>query len=470
MLRGHTERSWAVTAVTDRRPLRHGEAPAPQVRPARLPGCRSASGVSRAATRGEGILSLTMAAPHTSWGSPTNTSVVVDVWVDSGRQRTVPQQIVLFDGAQRFTYQAFVGHLATGPHCVTVKVDPGRSTVRRRPVVAVYRARLGVVPATSPDYQAITHAPVLYGRTSSSSNDAQLLTDVTAVSQGRDTALSYTVIWTRERVGDGQVPFYEWGKFGRMTDVETILKETVASNGRIRSATYLSCGCENMPNYPDDQNAPPGPQTETQVRYPGSGTPPALGRHLVLRDATGNNDESPYGTTRYRMQQVPLPGPHPSQVREVVMDRHPWTYRLSNADVSRTSTINTDPRNLAPGRYPQYLVVDISADATGTSSISVGVQLSGSSTWWTNDYQQSTAPVTGLALYNGGHGRTVIKLPTGWHQHRITALRLQLHSLSGQTAALHGRPVVQLIEVTPRFAIRHRPVPAPTVETTAAGV
>lgn len=406
-----------------------------------------------------------MAAPGTSWSNAKHTSVVVDTWVGRGKHRTKTQQMVLFNGAQPFTYQAFLGQLTTGHHCLTLKVDPGRSSDQGRPVVAVYTARLQVVPRTSPDYQAVTHAPVLYGRTSSSEFDAQLLTDITQSPDGRNTDLSYTVIWTRERVGDGQVPFYEWGRFGRMTDIETVLHETVAPHGRIISATYLSCGCESIPNYPDNQNAPPGPQTETQVAYPDHGTPPALGHHLVLRDATGNNDESPYGTTRYRMQQVPLTGPAPGEVREVAMDRHPWTYRLSNEDLTRTASINTDPRSTAAGHYPQYLIVDIDAQATGTSSISVGVQISGDPTWWTNDYAQSGVALTGLALYNGGHGRTVIKLPTGWHAQQITALRLQLHAQPGQTASLQGTPVIHLIEVTKRFTIRQRPVPAPSIDT-----
>ena len=465
-LRGATKRSWRVTATTDRHPLRHPEAPAPGAAPTRLVDCTSRHPVRGGrASGGEGILALTMSAPGTSWANPKNTSVVVDVWVGRGRNRTNQQQIVLFDGARRFTYQAFVGRLTTGHHCVSVKVDPGRSTDHRRAAVAVYAARLRVVPKSSPDYQAVTHAPVLYARRSSSGFDAQLLTDVTAVPAGRDVALSYTVIWTRERVGDGQVPFYEWGKFGRMTDIETVLDERVAPSGRILSATYLSCGCESMPHYPDDQNAPPGPQTETQVAYPDHGTPPALGRHLVLRDATGNNDESPYGTTPYRMQQVPVAGPATGQVREVVMDRHPWTYRLSNEDLSRTSSIDPNPRSTAPGRYPQYLVVDIDTAPSGTSSISVGVQISGDSTWWTNDYAQSGVAYTGLNFYTGGHGRTVIKLPADWHRHRITALRLQLHPQAGQTASLQGKPVIRLIEVTPGFTIRRRPVPAPTIET-----
>jgi hypothetical protein len=458
---GNGRLSWRATARLDRRPLTKGTAPAPHAKPRRLVDCSTLPATS--VQTGEGVLSLTMSAPHTSWASATDTSVVVSAWVGTGKHRSRPQQIVLYDGSEPFTYQVYLGALRTGPHCVTVKVDPAISSDQRKPAVTIWSGKLSVVPVGSPDYLALTHAPVMYGRTTSSSNDAQILTDFTATKAGRDTALSYTVIWTRERVGDGQFPAYEWGRFGRMTDVETVLDEKVAPNGKILTATYLSCGCETDPNYPDSQNAPPGPTTETQVAYPASGTPKALGHHLVLRDATGNNDESPYGTTSYRMQMVPVSGPASGQLREIVMDRHPWTYRLSNEDVSRTSTINTDPTSTSPGVYPQYLVVDIDADVTGTQSVSVGVQLSGDPTWWTNDYQQSSSPLTALALYNGGHGRTVIKLPTDWHSQQITALRLQLHSASGQTASLQGTPAIQLIEVTNGFGIVHRPVPTPTV-------
>jgi hypothetical protein len=380
--------------------------------------------------------------------------VDVDVSVDGG----TAQQIVLFQGAQPAAYQGYVGRLATGRHCVTIRIDPSRSSDLATPVVMVFGIRLGVVPSGARDYLAVTHAPVLYGRSSSAERDAQLITDVTQTPDpdGKDIDLAYTVIWTREDVGDGTVPSYEWGLWGRMTDIETVLQEVVTRSGRIVKAAYLSCGCEKYPTYPDAVPAPPI-GSEYDAPYPASQSPRAMGSHLVLRDATGNNDVSPYGTTSYRFQQVPVAGPLPGQMREVVMDQHPWTYRISNQDVARTTVESSDPGSPLAGGYPQYLIVDINADAVATKSIAVGVQLQGDSTWWTNDYAQTTGVPTTFPFYNGGHARTVIKLPVDWHSKQVSALRLVLNrARGGPMPKLRGKPAIELIEVTPDYRVRVR--------------
>jgi hypothetical protein len=393
-----------------------------------------------------------MSAPGTSWASSTNTSAAVDVAVDRGPT----QQVVLFEGRRPALYEGYLGRLSTGPHCVTVHVDPGRSSDLAPPVVKVFGIDLGVVPRSAPAYLALTHAPVLYGRSSSAERDAQLLTDVTESRDAdkRHIDLAYTVIWSREDVGDGTVPAYEWGLWGRMTDIETVLREIVTPSGRIVSAQYLSCGCEKYPTYPDAVPAPPI-NSEYDAPYPAGGTPRPMGRHIVLRDATGNNDVSPYGETDYRFQQVPVRGPLPGQMREVVMDQHPWTYRISNEDVARTTVESADPGSPLAGSYPQYLIVDLDVDAVATKSIAVGVQLSGDSTWWTDDYAQTTGVPTTFPFYNGGHARTVIKLPVDWHSKRLSALRLVLNAApGGATPRLKGKPAIQLIEVTQDYRVR----------------
>lgn len=466
LLAGATTSRWSVSASLDADPERHVERPVdnPQTVPLHS-GCATSPSAhaGRQGRLGEGVLSLTLAAPGTSWASSLDTSVDVDVSVDGGSA----QQLVLFEGAQPAVYQGFVGRLRAGAHCVTMTVDPKRSTDLAKPVVQVFAVKLGVVPRSSPDYLGLTHAPVMYGRSSSSERDAQLITDVTQNpdADGHDIDLSYTVIWTREDVGDGTVPAYEWGLWGRMTDIETVLQEVVTPSGRIVKAAYLSCGCEKLPVYPDALPAPPI-GSEYDATYPATGTPNAMDMHLVLRDATGNNDMSPYKTSRFRFQQVPVAGPLDGQVREVVMDEHPWTYRISNDDVARTTVESRDPRSLLAGGYPQYLVVDLDVNAPAAESIAVGVRLQGDPTWWTDDYAQTTGVPTTFPFYTAGHGRTVIKLPADWHSRRIVALRLVLNGrIGGATPRLVSRPMIKLIEVTPDYRTRTRRNPPLTVKT-----
>jgi hypothetical protein len=405
-----------------------------------------------------------MSAPGTDWGSDSNTSLVVDVKVDHGDS----QQIVLFAGAEPFSYQGFVGKITTGTHCVTVALARAIShAALNAPAVDVYSISLFEVLPTSPVYMLETHAPVLYGRSVSAKGDTPLLTygQSKPDKDGVDSDLSYTVIWTHEDMGDGSVPPYQWGRWGRMSDIETVLTEKVAPSGVVVSANYLSCGCEGDPDYPDsaiDRSTGGG---ETYKPYPLGGGAPGLDDHVAVRDASANNDVSPKGTTRYRFQQSLVAPPKPDEAREVAMDTNPWTYRISGEEVSREAASSTDPRSFDAGVYPQYLIVDIASNPVGTFSVAVEVRIAGDSTWYSNDYAQLTAPSPPVTypFYNGGHGRTVVKLPPGWNGKTITALRLRLNAPAGTVPSLEGTPTIYLVEVTPSFSIEHPTFPDPTV-------
>ena len=424
-------------------------------------GCTSSAG---GAATGEGLIAVTMAAPGTSWANPVDTSVVADISVDGGQV----QQVVLFGGASPYRYEGFVGALSPGVHCVSVAVDPSLSrTVTRAPSVDVYGVALGIVPQKSADWLLESHAPVLYGRSTSASGDTPLITygQQAPDKDGIDVDLSYTVIWTHEDVGDGVVPAYEWGLWGRMTDIETVLQEKVSPGGRVLSAQYLSCGCEDFPVYPDIVPEDPEAGGETYKAYPSSGASPGMANHLGIRVATGNNDISPSGTTPFRFQETLVAPPTAGQAREAAMDTNPWTYRISDEEVGRESARSTSPYNFLAGRYPQYLIVDIDSRPTGTGSVSVAVQLDGAR-WYSNDYSQMTPTGQGTTFpfYNGGHERTVIKLPAGWHRSEITALKLTLNATApGVTPTIAPDARIQLIEVTPGYLVRNRPVPTPSI-------
>ena len=428
-----------------------------------LPAAGCAPGAD-APKAGEGILTLSLAAPGTDWSDSTDTSLVVNASVD-GRSS---QQIVLFNGGEPFSYEGFLGDTSLGPHCVTVSLRRDISHVSLvNPAVYVYGLSLSVVPPSSPAYLLESHAPVLYGRSISARGDTPLITygqsqpDPDKV----DTDISYTVVWTHEDVGDGMVPAYQWGRWGRMTDIETVVREVVAPGGKVLSATYLSCGCEAIPGYPDSSPEHSAGGGETYKPYPTSGTAAGLGDHIGIRDATGNNDISPSGTTPFRFQQSLVTAPRPGQARELAMDDNPWTYRISGKEVAREATSSTDSRSILAGVYPQYLIVDISAEARGTFSIAVEVRLSGDPTWYSNDYAQATAPRPPITypFFNGGHGRTAIKLPANWNGVAIDGLRLRLNALPATSASLDGTPSIELVEVTPSYMIQHPASPAPVV-------
>jgi hypothetical protein len=369
---------------------------------------------------GEGVVWLTMRAPGTSWASRVDTSVVVDVSVDGGTS----QQIVLFDGANPFTYTGFTGPLAVGPHILSVAVSPTLSHTAASPIVDVDAAELGVVLPSDPDYWTDAYAPVIYGRESSASKYTPLLVDASdAVEAGGDHSLQYVLAVSAHDQGDSIVPAYQWALWGRMTDIVSIVDETVAPDGAVTQATYASCGCEQIPDFPDWVMAP----EETTASIPLSDYD---GHHPVLRNASATNYLSDTGTTPFRFQQAPLAAPPPGQVREEVMDAHPWTYQISNEELPREHLISTNPDDLLVGDYRQYAIIDSNIVEQGAQDVQFEIQVAGNPTWYSTDYRQMTAGVPSTIPFNdGGHTRTVVKLPLGWG--RITGLRIRLDASFG---------------------------------------
>jgi len=413
------------------------------------PGRVALAPASTAAGSGEGVIALTMSAPGTSWGSARDPAAVAEVSVDGGP----PQTISLFYGARKFTYEGFLGPLSAGRHTVRVTNSSSLSAAQDAPPIRIAGAQLGIVPQSDPDYWAVAYAPFIYGRSSSASAYIPLLTyvDQSAGADGSHT-LSYTYIVSAHDQGDSIVPAYQWGTWGRMTDIVSVITEKVAADGAVQSAVYSSCGCEGTP-YPDSVQAPSDSNTK-------SFTGAWLGHHPMLRDATATNYLSDEGTTAYRFQQVPVPGPASGQVREAVMDAHPWTYEVSNEELPREHLISTSPDDILVGDYRQYAIVDSDVAVSGADSVQFEIQLAGDPTWYSTDYRQMSGGVAStFAFHDGGHNRSVIKLPLGWGSKAISGFRVRVTVTPGDPPASVKVGSLELLEVTPGWRVVARALP-----------
>ncbi len=395
---------------------------------------------------GQGVVELTLAAPGTSWSNVSDRSVVVDVSVDGGPT----QQIVCFAGASAFTYAGFTGPLTTGLHTVTVAVDGALSnTGGAAPTVQVVSAQLSVVTPSNPWYDAVAYAPVVYGRADTAQNDTPLLT-YAVQGQGGTTgtqSLSYTTIWTKEAQGTAFVPWLEWGQWGRMTDITGTVSLDVSSSGAVSNPMYNWCGCQT--GYPENESS----LQEVSVPFAGAY---ADGTHAIVRNASGNDYQLDSGTTAFRMQQVPVPGPAAGATRASVMDAHPWTYLVSAQECSRWYTNgSTDPFSPQLGDSRQYAIVDLKATTSGVGALGVALQLSGSSQWYLSDFG------SGFPLHAGGHGRTAVKLPLGWESRQITGLRV-LEYPSAPAPSVSGLAVT-VLGLTANFTMYQPAVPPPQV-------
>jgi hypothetical protein len=362
--------------------------------------------------RGEGLLALTMSAPQTSWADPQDTAVVVQARVDLGRW----QQIVLFEGAQPFTYEGFTGPLRTGRHVVTVRIRRDLSHVTRHaPMAVIVNQRLVVVRPSSAAGLQLAHAPVLYDRRVSTTQDTPLITYANTVRDPSNPGLrrlTYVVTWSHEDAGTGFVPWLEWGTWGRMTDIETAISVSVDRAGRVTGATYLTCvTCGRT--FPENRTA----LDETEAPFNGRW----FAGHPVLRVATGNNDLSDIGSTALRFQQALAAPPSPGDAREGAMDRNPWTYGVMGQELVRDrADYSTSAGSTGPGNPRQYLIVALDSSAQRAAAVGVDLRLAGSSEIYSSDLQ------TTYPLYAGGAGRTVVKVPLAQVSRPITLLRLRV--------------------------------------------
>jgi hypothetical protein len=366
--------------------------------------------------RGEGLLALTMSAPQTSWADPQDTAVVVQARVDHGPW----QQIVLFEGAQPFTYEGFTGPLRTGRHVVAVRIRRDLSHVTRHaPLAVIVNQSLVVVRPSSAAGLQLAHAPVLYDRRVSTTQDTPLITYADTVQDPGHPGLrrlTYVVTWSHEDAGTGFVPWLEWGTWGRMTDIETAISMLVDRTGHVKGATYLTCvTCGRT--FPENRTA----LDETEAPFHGRW----FAGHPVLRVATGNNDLSDVGNTALRFQQGLAAPPARGDTREGAMDRNPWTYGVMGQELARDrADYSTSAGSSGPGDPRQYLIVALNSTAQRAAAVGVDVRLAGSSQVYSNDLQ------TTYPLYAGGAGRTVVKVPLGQVSRPITLLRLRVLGVS----------------------------------------
>ena len=375
---------------------------------------------------GTGVLELAMSAPSTSWGPGPPSSVVADVTItDTTSGVSQPtQQIVVFEGSTPFIYSGFAGSITGGDgYAVRVVAEPdarvgGLSQVPagQRPQLIVDQMALMAATAATPNAMLESYAPVMFGRSTSALHDTPLLVagSTTAGANG-STNLSYEIIWSHEDAGTAFVPILEWAGWGRLTDIESAVNLTVASNGTVISGSYLWGGVPKA-GWPDSDGA----RQEVDKALPLSGSGSWYGTHPILRDATGNNDFVSGTTSRFRFQLLAVAGPASGQTRESIENSFPFTYSISAAEIPRWYTnVDTNPLSPETGQASQYALVDL-ATSSLVPSVHEAVQLEVGGVWYSQDLGWGT---TGT-LASPGHEQTTVKLPLGWSADSVQGARV----------------------------------------------
>lgn len=388
----------------------------------------------RTAADGEVLLDVTTAAPGVSWGSPGSESAVVSLFVDN----TYATDIVI-PASFPIRRSLALGRLARGEHTLRVAFADDRSAqaaTSARLTSLTYRT----VAAQDASYQALAHAPVVYGRTGAVTPDAAAATQGsttggTAATQGTaatgtaaaaaaaaggpfqnavdDTPLlafhseaptavaghrllTYSMVWSNEDGGSTTPELM--AQWGRTTDIEWIYQVEIDAAGAAVPGSALIQGPEH-----------------TTVPFTGR----YEGTHPVLGTCTSNNTMCPNPDARMRFALSTADTLDPAaEARERELDANPWTYWVMAQEVQREGKVDNDKtpnsttRISDPRNYVYLIIRKTTVGPPNTDDnwvgVSVGVRLSGSA----QTYRSAKVyPI--WALRRDVPAATAIELPAG---------------------------------------------------------
>jgi hypothetical protein len=301
-------------------PLLAGAQP-PQIVPGSAPASQVAVATKTIRLDGpaEVMLEVTAACRGGSWARAGHEGAVLRVTVD-GRSS---QHLVLSRGAEPAPYRIVLGALDAGAHQAALFVEQGNCGASPGAVV-VEDIVANVVPPGTAEHRALAHTPFIHARagTVARFSDIPLLMWYATEPSPRGTWIRYSVIFSNE---DGGTPADRlMATWGRLTDIEYVYGVELDAAGQILAAEYQGTDHKFLP-------------------FAGE----RVGQHPVLYVVTENNMVSDRGVASERFALAPIPFEIEERSREVVMDTHPWLYRVSSEEAMREARVEAFPQ---PGR------------------------------------------------------------------------------------------------------------------------
>lgn len=335
----------------------------------------------KADVESEALLDLTASSPGTSWVTAGAEAATATIWVD-GRQH---QDVILFAGAQKFTYQLLLGRVAAGEHSLRIEFNRQQSAAKAT-TVNIAEAKVMLIDRNHPEFQALAHAPILFARpnTIGKFSDVPLMMYYETIREGALTTYRYTVIISNEDGGTQTAALM--ARWGRTTDIEWVIDVQLDAQGRVAGSTFQ------------------GVSHETKV-FKGK----REGDHPLMAVASDNNNFADDRESPMRFTLRPVGVDLSQHSREWVMDQHPWTYTIMAQEMIREGKI-TSERTLGAriADLRSYLYVDVASNQQNGAVVSFAVKLKNDPKWYTSDL--------GINYYKverSGYFRTTIRLPRG---------------------------------------------------------
>jgi CheY-like chemotaxis protein len=327
----------------------------------------------------EMIAELDLRAAGTDWGNPARPAVLATVLLDGKEQ----QNIMLYAGAERFTYRIFLG-----------KLDPGQHNLK------VEGAAVEMLAARFREDQSdvLAHAPILFARpnTIGKFTDIPLITYCEKLRESGFPMLQYTVIYSNEDGGTSTRALM--ARWGRTTDIEWVYKVFLNSDGSTHHAIIQAAAHRDL---------------EFQGKREGS--------HPLLLTATENNNVAFDRTSPVRYQIPPVLVDLSQHSREQVMDERPFAYSIMSKELAREEKLRpfgveqdqnvSDPRN--------YLFIEAKV-ANHDSALGFLIRLQGDHRWYSGYVGRADYAIT-----RDGWVRGTVELPPGTRAEQIAEVGFQ---------------------------------------------
>jgi hypothetical protein len=350
----------------------------------------------------EVIVSLHASCPGCSWETKGREGAWLELQVD-GRYS---QHLALTRGAWPSEYRVALGALPVGAHTLRVSLDRRRTP---RGVSGAAVVGLSVVPiaASSPEHKALAHVPFVYARpgTVEGASDLPLVTWYeTDTLPGGGTRIRYSIVFSNE--DGGTPPDRLMATWGRLTDIEYVYGVELDPGGALVSAEFQG-------------------RDHKLLSFAGR----REGSHPLLYVVTANNMVDDRGAADVRFAPAPTRFDLGGVSREVVMDREPWTYRVSAQEVRREGRVSAtarpgDKRIPDPRRFATLEACAPAQDAT--LSFEVGVRGRDGVRWFPSDGGRPDFRIARSAIhFPTGCFRGAVALPEGTRAADLAGLRVR---------------------------------------------
>jgi len=379
------------------------------------------------ATGGEVVATVRAGCTGCAWGEAGREAAALRLSLDGAYS----QHLLLARGEAAAEYRISLGTIAAGSHRLSIERDTALSAKQAGAATIAVDDIRGI--ADREEALAQSMAPILYARanTVGKFTDLPILMWYEVAPTPRGRQFRYSVIFTNEDGGTATDRLM--ATWGRTTDIEYVYGVEIDAAGKIVAEEFQGPGHE-VPAFHGRHQA----------------------RHPLLWVSTDNNMVSESGASTIRYAPAPERFDLTNVSREVVMDRHPWSYALASEEMKREGKI----ADQGPGHNripdPRRFVYIEACGEVGAAALAFAVEVR-------NAWIASDRGVREYRIVRDGCFRAAIPLPAAARASDVQALRAMAYT----RAPANGRPAVRptgpviLKRVNTAFLLDERYQPGP---------